>query len=99
MVPASKYLKHMKYDFEHTIAAEEESSVAVSAEILLRSPRKLCICIIKKCIYRIKVSKKNINGFLKKTSLEESTSRGKVQRRQALSLKEYIHGICRLIYI
>ena len=33
-------------------------SVAVLAEILLRSPRKLFIFIIKKYNYRIKVSKK-----------------------------------------
>ena len=34
------------------------SSVAVSAEILLRSPRKLCISSVKKYVCRIKVSKK-----------------------------------------
>ena len=34
------------------------SSVAVIAKILLRSPRELFISNIKKCIYRIKVSKK-----------------------------------------
>ena len=37
------------------------SSVAVLAEILLRSPRKLFIFIIKKYISRVKVSKKIIS--------------------------------------
>ena len=36
------------------------NSVAVLAEILLRSPRKLFTCIIKKINYRIKVSKNKI---------------------------------------
>ena len=36
------------------------SSVAVLAEILLRSPWKIFIFIIKKYVYRIKVSKKLI---------------------------------------
>ena len=36
-----------------------QASVAVLAEISLRSPRKLFILIIKKYIYRSKVSKKN----------------------------------------
>ena len=43
-------------------------SVAVLAEISLRSPRKLFVFIIKKIIYRIKVSKNIINLILKKTS-------------------------------
>ena len=41
-------------------------SVAVLAEIPLRSPRKLFIFIIKIYIYRMKVSKKTINSILKK---------------------------------
>ena len=44
-------------------------SVAVLAEISLWSPRKLFIFIIKKIIYRIKVSKKINYLILKKTSL------------------------------
>ena len=36
-------------------------SVAVLAEISLRSPRKLFIFIIKKYFYRVKVSKNKIN--------------------------------------
>ena len=39
------------------------SSVAVLAEIPLRSQRKLLIFIIKKCIYRMKVSKNKFNQF------------------------------------
>ena len=38
-------------------------SVAVLAEILLRSPRKLVIFIIKKYIYSIKVSKNKLIQF------------------------------------
>ena len=57
-------------DNKSSIIGSEKSSVhhialtnvAVSAEIALRSPRKLFIFIIKKYIYRIKVSKK-INLF------------------------------------
>ena len=45
------------------------TSVAVLAEIPLKSPRKLFIFIIKKYIYRIKVSKKTNYLILKKTSL------------------------------
>ena len=45
------------------------SSVAVLAEIPLRSPRKLFIFIIKKFFFRIKVSKKNDNLILKKEAL------------------------------
>ena len=37
--------------------ARVESSVAVLAEITLRSPQKIFILIIKKYIYRIKVKK------------------------------------------
>ena len=40
------------------------------AEILLRSPRKLFISIIKVLIFRIKVSKNNNNFILKKKTLE-----------------------------
>ena len=39
-------------------ARDVRISVAVLAEILLRSPRKLFIFTIKKNIFRIKVSKK-----------------------------------------
>ena len=39
------------------------------AEISTRSPRKLCIFIIYKNVFRIKVSKKIVNLILKKTSL------------------------------
>ena len=45
------------------------ASVAVQAEMLLRSPRKLFSFIIKKCIYRRKVSYKKYHLILKKTSL------------------------------
>ena len=41
------------------------SSVAVSAEISLRSPRKLFIFIIKRYIYRIEVSKNKLINFEK----------------------------------
>ena len=44
-------------------------SVAVLAEILLSSPWKLFIFIIKKYVYRIKVSNKTDNWILKKASL------------------------------
>ena len=44
-------------------------SVAVLAEIPLRSPRKICIFTIKKYIYRIEVSGKKNVLILKKTSL------------------------------
>ena len=44
-------------------------SVAVLAEISLRSPRKILIFHIKKSIFRIKVSNKKIILILKKTSL------------------------------
>ena len=46
-----------------------QASVAVLAELSLRSPQKLCIFIIKKNIYRIKVSQNKNNLILKKTSL------------------------------
>ena len=39
------------------------------AEISLRSPRKLFIFIIKKIMYRVKVSRNNNNSILKTTSL------------------------------
>ena len=42
-------------------------SVTVLAETSLRSPRKLFIFIIKKYIYRMKVSKFNFMPFWKKT--------------------------------
>ena len=42
------------------------TSVAVLAEISLRSPRKLFIFIIKKIIYRIKISKNKFISFWKK---------------------------------
>ena len=40
-----------------------QTSVAVLAEMSLSSPRKLFIFIIKKCIYRIKVSKNKLIYF------------------------------------
>ena len=58
-----QHYKHL--DFVHS-----RTSVAVLAEIPLRSPRKLFIFIIKKYIYRIKVSK--INLILKKKSLSRT---------------------------
>ena len=45
------------------------ASVAVSAEILLRSPQKSIIFIIKKIVCWVKVSKNKIINILKKTSL------------------------------
>ena len=51
----SDYFKRGKLKSLVAVAA---TSVAVLAEISLRSPRKLFIFIIKKIIYRIKVSKK-----------------------------------------
>ena len=53
----SKYPRNMWFDFgnENDWAP---TSVAVLAEISLRSPRKLFIFIIKKIIYRIRVFKK-----------------------------------------
>ena len=51
---ASFGLSRSRRDISCALAA----SVAVLAEISLRSPRKLFIFIIKKIIYRIKVSKK-----------------------------------------
>ena len=42
------------------------TSVAVLADTSLKSPRKICILIIKECIYRKKVSQKKIG---KKTEL------------------------------
>ena len=54
-----------------------ENRVAILAEILLRSPRKLFIFLIKKYIYRIKVSnnKMSLNLILKETSLVEKGHR------------------------
>ena len=64
---------HQIRSFGGTLSSEfwitEVTSVAVSAEILLRSPRKIFIFIINKYFYRIKVSQKKINLNLKKTSL------------------------------
>ena len=50
------------------------SSVAALAEVSLRSPLKLFIFIIRKYIYRIKVSKINNDLILKKTSLVVSAT-------------------------
>ena len=50
----------------HIQAQGVSSSVAVLAEILLRSPRKVFVFTIKKCIYRIKVSKNKFIWFWKK---------------------------------
>ena len=56
--------------------AHLSSSVAVLAEISLRSPRKLFIFIIKQYIFRIKVSKKQFNLILKEASLVPQTGKG-----------------------
>ena len=54
-------------------------SDAVSAEILLRSPRKIFISIIKKYVYRIKVSKNQIIQFWKNfTGVNDIKQRNKV---------------------
>ena len=57
------YLDYRWNEIHHVI------SVAASAEISLWSPWKLFIFIIKKYIYRISVSQKNIFLILKRTSL------------------------------
>ena len=58
-------------NWQQAICQHESStdSVAVLAEISLRSPRKIFIFTIKKYIYRIKVSGEKIVLILKKTSL------------------------------
>ena len=50
----------MLYWFRVQAINQVSSSVAVLAEILLRSPRKIIIFIIKKEVYWVKVSKKYI---------------------------------------
>ena len=55
-------------------------SVAVLAEISLRSPRKLFIFIIKENIHRIKVFNKINYLILKKTSLVHQTGSDDVGR-------------------
>ena len=57
---------------------KDRSSVAVLAEASLRPPRKLYICIIRKHIYRIKVSKK------KKIEKELNQTEGEYRRRKKL---------------
>ena len=55
-----------KHNFSFPGRVRVMLSDAVLAEISLRSPRKIFIFIIKKYIYRIKVSKKNCINFDKK---------------------------------
>ena len=66
-------LKTKSLDAGH--AARARSSVAVLAEILLRSPQKIFIFIIKKYVYRIKVSKNKIIRFWKKLHWRESATK------------------------
>ena len=56
-------------DDKKPLVETEQTSDAVLAEISLRSPRKLFICIIKKIINRIKVSKKTFDLILNEASL------------------------------
>ena len=55
--PPSAFPLHLRHAGRHGLLVH---SVAVLAEIPLRSPRKLFIFIIKKIIYRIKVSKNQL---------------------------------------
>ena len=59
IISVSIRLLHPSDSIVFLVASVVTTSVAVSAEISLRSPRKLFIFTIKKYIYRIKVSKKN----------------------------------------
>ena len=67
-----------------TVRGHEEQCFFI-AEISVRSPRKLFIFIIEKYICRMKVSKKNNNLILEKTSLLSTAETSSPTLRENLS--------------